>query len=383
MAVWWDDLEILSTLDRLEGEGRAYHITGYDLMQAVAGDRLVEDQDRIAFVRLLHMLRDGDPQLVAFDAQYYMGARQPQPHEHLYVQSLWRFELTTTGRDRARGRVVLQGLPEPRQDDGRPIPELVLGQFAETIAGYYSVRQLERFLYDAGLREDKFSGPELAEDKKDLYLATLLGALESGVPELRRKLRGFLAQFLNGELACAPDSEQHHRLTEGLARAGWYLEGDTLVIGARERAPTPAAPPEPPSALSQFHPRIVEAAEKLWNDSHRREAIGRAAVAVFDAVREQSGLQLDGHDLMARAFRPEDPRIVVADLRTENGRNLQRGTQFIAMGAVAAIRNPVSHTLTDHDEGQAREQLAVLSFIARRLDDARTAPPAWRRNEQP
>ena len=41
-------------------------------------------------------------------------------------------------------------------------------------------------------------------------------------------------------------------------------------------------------------------------------------------------------------------------------------------------RNPVSHTLADHDEEQAREQLAVLSFIARRLDDAREAPPEWR-----
>jgi uncharacterized protein (TIGR02391 family) len=378
VAIWWDDLEILSTLDRLEGEGRAHGTTGYDLMQAVAGDRPVEDQDRLAFVRLLHTLRDGDPKLVAFDLQYYMGARQPQPDEHLYVQSLWHFELTTTGRDRARGRVVLKGLPEPGRDDGRLIPELVLGQFAEIIAGYYSVRQLERFMYDTGLREDKFSGRDVKEDEKEVYLAALFGALESGVPELRRKLRDFLAQFLNGELACAPDAEQHRRLTEGLARAGWYVEGDTLVIGERQWAPTPAAPAEPPSTLSQLHPLIVDAAEKLWDDGHRREAIGRAAVAVLEAVRERSGLQGDGQDLIARAFRPEDPRIVVADLRTENGRNLQRGTQFIAMGAVSAIRNPVSHTLADHDEDQAREQLAVLSFVARRLDDAQVAPPEWR-----
>jgi uncharacterized protein (TIGR02391 family) len=381
LAVWWDVLEILSALDRLEGQGRAYHLSGYDLMQAVAGDRPVEDQDRIAFVRLLHMLRDGDPQLLAFEPQYYMGARQPLPDEPLYVQSLWHFELTTTGRDRTRGRVVVRGLPEPGQDDGRPIAELVLGQFAEIVAGYYSLRQMERFMYDTGLREDKFSGPDVKEDEKEPYLATLFGAMESGVPELRRKLRDFLAQFLNGELACAPDAEQHRRLTEGLARAGWYVDGDTLVIGEPQRAPFPAALAQPPSALSQLHPLIVEEAEKLWNDGHRREAIGRAAVAVLDAVREQSGLQLDDHDLMARAFRPEGPRIVVADLRTDNGQNLQRGTQFITMGAVAAIRNPVSHTLADQDEDQTRGQLAGPSFIARRLDDAQAAPPAWRGNE--
>jgi hypothetical protein len=47
------------------------------------------------------------------------------------------------------------------------------------------------------------------------------------------------------------------------------------------------------------------------------------------------------------------------------------------VGAVAAIRNPASHTLVSHDDGQAREQLAVLSFIAHRLDDALAAPPEW------
>lgn len=378
MAVWWDDLEIVSTVDRLEGEGRAYQMTGEDLIQAVARGQRLEDQDRLAFVRMLHLLRDETPKYLAFDQLYYMGARQPQPDEHGYLQALWHFELTPVGRDRARARVLQGPLPDPGQDDGRTIPVLVLGDVAQIISRYFNARQLARFVYDAGLTEDNFSAPDFTEDEKELYLATLLSAIESGVPELRRKLRSFLGRFLVGALAAAPDTEQHRRLTERLARAGWYVEGETLVIGEPQRAPIPAAEMRPASGLTGLHPLVAEAAGKLWNDGHRREAIGRAAVAVLDAVRTQSGLQSDGHDLMARAFRPEDPPIVVADLRTENGRNLQSGTHKIAMGAVAAIRNPVSHTLADHDEDQAREQLAVFSFIARRLDDARAAPTEWR-----
>lgn len=174
------------------------------------------------------------------------------------------------------------------------------------------------------------------------------------------------------------DAGQHDELTAALAKAGWYVEGDTIVIGERRRSPTQFTADEPGPTLSGLHPLITEAAADLWNDGHRREAIGRAAVALLAAVRGRSGRDADGHDLMARAFRPENPRIVVADLRTENGRNLQRGTQMIAMGLVAAIRNPVSHTLADHDEDQAREQLAILSFIARGLDNAQAAPPEWR-----
>jgi uncharacterized protein (TIGR02391 family) len=80
---------------------------------------------------------------------------------------------------------------------------------------------------------------------------------------------------------------------------------------------------------------------------------------------------------MSQAFRPEDPQIIVADLRTKNGQNIQRGTHFIAMGANAAIRNPAAHSSFHPDVDQAREQLTVLSFLARRLDDARNAPPEW------
>jgi uncharacterized protein (TIGR02391 family) len=235
---------------------------------------------------------------------------------------------------------------------------------------------MPRFFYDSGLPQGPFDVPP-TDLQKEAYAYNLLGILASSGPEQRRMLRRFLAGLLNGALDIVLDTGQHDDLTAALAKAGWYVEGDTIVIGERRRWPTPFTPDEPLPTLSGLHPLITEAAEDLWNDGHRREAIGRAAVALLAAVRELSGLDTDGHDLMARAFRPEDPRIVVADLRTENGRNLQRGTHMIAMGLVAAIRNPVSHTLADHDENPAREQLAILSFIARRLDDAQAAPPEW------
>lgn len=325
------------------------------------------------------MLAGETPQRLAFEQQYYGGARQPQPQEHGYLQSLWHFELTSSGRDRACGRVVLEGLPDPGQDDGRPIPALVLDRFARVIAAYYTAPQLATFLYDSGLSDDRFGQPLDSEEGKVTYLNALLGLIESGTPELRRALRSLLGRLLSGGLDLVPSADEREELTEVLARAGWYVQDDTLVIGERRRAPlTPAARPTVVSSLEGLHPLIAGAAKDLWNDGHPREAIQRAATALLDAVRQQSGLHGDGQDLMARAFRVEAPMIVVADLRTENGQNVQRGSQFIAMGAVAAIRNPTSHTLANHDEEQAREQLAVFSFIARRLEDARGASADWR-----
>jgi hypothetical protein len=56
VAIHWDDIAVLRTLDEWEAQGRAYHMTGQDLMQAVSGQHAVDDADRESFVRLLSML---------------------------------------------------------------------------------------------------------------------------------------------------------------------------------------------------------------------------------------------------------------------------------------------------------------------------------------
>ena len=384
MTIHWDDLEILGAVYRLEGEGRAYMMSGEDLLHASAGGRAVEEADRNAFARMLLMLRDGTPRYLAFDQQPWPNITPPVPQQHEYLQSLWHFQLTPKGRDRATARVVFEGLPDPDQDDGRVIPALVLDDFADIIGTYFTGAQLPRFLYDAGLSNDRARVLVNDQRTKTEYVSSVLSLLEAGSAEQRRVLRSFLARVLNGGFRVLATTAQHRKLKDELAQAGWQIEPETLVIGDPQRTlmPTEGEETRPgPTTLSGLHPLIGEAAEALWVGGHRREAIQRAATAVLDAVRQQSGLDLDGKSLMARAFSPENPTIVVADLRTENGRNLQAGTHLIAMGAVAAIRNPVSHTLADHDEQQAREQLAVLSFVARRLDDARNASPEWRESE--
>jgi uncharacterized protein (TIGR02391 family) len=90
-----------------------------------------------------------------------------------------------------------------------------------------------------------------------------------------------------------------------------------------------------------------------------------------DAVQQRSGItHTDGDDLMNLAFSPKRPRLAVADLETTSGHDIQRGTHLIALGIVAAIRNPIAHGLVDPGLSEAVEQLSILSFVARRLDDA-------------
>lgn len=137
--------------------------------------------------------------------------------------------------------MVLEGLPDPGQDDGRAIPALVLRGFAEIIAAYYTASQMAEFLYDSGLSEDRFARTVGDEDDKQQYLVNLFGLIEMGTPEMRRGLRRFLARFVTRDLALVPTAEQSQRLTYALERAGWYVDGDTIVIGERRRSPLTAA----------------------------------------------------------------------------------------------------------------------------------------------
>jgi uncharacterized protein (TIGR02391 family) len=60
-------------------------------------------------------------------------------------------------------------------------------------------------------------------------------------------------------------------------------------------------------------------------------------------VKAMTGLDEDGSKLMAHAFADENPPIILADLSTETGKNIQAGFRFLLMGAVQGIRNPDAH----------------------------------------
>jgi uncharacterized protein (TIGR02391 family) len=84
-----------------------------------------------------------------------------------------------------------------------------------------------------------------------------------------------------------------------------------------------------------------------------------------------TGLDRDGAGLMGEAFKDADPAILLADISTETGRNIQAGFRFMFMGAVTGIRNPDAHELFKAlDAEEALETLAFASMLMRRLDDA-------------
>ena len=139
--------------------------------------------------------------------------------------------------------------------------------------------------------------------------------------------------------------------------------------------PTPRPPPDS-LGLGDLHPRIQHSSGSLYRDKHYASAILEAYKSVEILVRELTGLEASGNDLMAQALTGEHPMLSVAVEPGASGRNEQEGFRFLLMGAMQGIRNPKAHEIVDQrDPIRTLEYLAFASLLTHRLEAAEVHRP--------
>ncbi len=150
----WDDLEILSGIDRLEQSEPASLQNGLWLMEKIAGGQVPEHQLHVAFVHELILAAQAG--YLAFeDSQAGWQPVDPQNQPHLWLQRIRGIQLTLAGRDRARGRMIVGEPPDPNEDDGRQIAFTTLEEIGRSIADAYTGSQIPVFFADSGIPAEK------------------------------------------------------------------------------------------------------------------------------------------------------------------------------------------------------------------------------------
>lgn len=152
MAARWDNIEILQAIDRIQeqydgGPVRVGH--GLWLMEQINGAPVFEHQRWRGFVQELHIARDCG--LLTFKAQPNPRPNLADADPYYYLQTLSDFALTVKGRDRAGRRVVVQPPPDPAEDDGRQLSNLIFKQIAAAITEEYAPDEVVEFLGDEGI----------------------------------------------------------------------------------------------------------------------------------------------------------------------------------------------------------------------------------------
>lgn len=132
----------------------------------------------------------------------------------------------------------------------------------------------------------------------------------------------------------------------------------------------------------QFHPKVVEASRSCFTTVNYREAILNAFISLIDYIKEITGLDLDGDNLMNNVFSfnydkeqrkiTKYPIIRINELKNKTDRDEQNGFMFLCKGAAAFIRNPKAHKLiAQTDPLHTLEYLAFASLLFRQLDKRR------------
>ncbi len=124
-----------------------------------------------------------------------------------------------------------------------------------------------------------------------------------------------------------------------------------------------------------MHSTVAKLAKPRFEAGHYADAVEATFKELNSNVKElyraEKGTELDGRDLMRKALRCDDPVILLGDLATESGRNIQEGYSHIFAGAMQAIRNPNAHANTEINPDRACHLLMLGSLLFHQIDERR------------
>lgn len=125
---------------------------------------------------------------------------------------------------------------------------------------------------------------------------------------------------------------------------------------------------------SLLHPNIVPEARKRFRARFYAEAVLAALKVISLQIKSRTGLDVDGAQLMTKAFAPSQPYLVFDPADTETARSIQQGYLQIFAGTMMAVRNPKAHGFVEIDASRCIHFLFLSSLLAHKLDEALDVP---------
>lgn len=100
-------------------------------------------------------------------------------------------------------------------------------------------------------------------------------------------------------------------------------------------------------------------------------AVFEATKGLAQRIRETSGVQGDGANLVDKVFSANNPILAFNSLQTDTERSEHKGFAALLKGCFMAIRNPLAHEPKIHWEGEdnAADYLSLISLLHRKLDE--------------
>lgn len=122
---------------------------------------------------------------------------------------------------------------------------------------------------------------------------------------------------------------------------------------------------------SLIHSDIISISKEKFEHGHYADSVESAFKEVNSKIKDfyinKTGQELDGVKLMRNVF-GDNPLIILGDLSTESGRNVQEGYGHIFAGSMQGIRNPSAHANLEVSLEKAVHLLFLASLLMYAID---------------
>jgi uncharacterized protein (TIGR02391 family) len=123
-----------------------------------------------------------------------------------------------------------------------------------------------------------------------------------------------------------------------------------------------------------IHAEVAKIAKTRFDSGHFADAAESAFKLINERlkeiVRHRIGREYDGVALMQKAFSKDNPVLLLGNLSTMIGEDMQVGYQQIFSGAMRGIRNPKAHANVQIDATRAMHFIFLASLLMSKIDDA-------------
>ena len=121
------------------------------------------------------------------------------------------------------------------------------------------------------------------------------------------------------------------------------------------------------------HVELIKYCKEELLTNNYFHAVFEANKGLLERIRELSGCNTDGNELIEYVFSTKNPILIINNFITDSEKNEHRGFCNILKGLCGMFRNPTAHEPKIYwsiEEQDALEILGVISYCHRRLDKA-------------
>ena len=124
----------------------------------------------------------------------------------------------------------------------------------------------------------------------------------------------------------------------------------------------------------RIHPEVLKYCRTELMQDNYFHAVLEASKGLEQKIRDQSGIEGSGANLVDKVFSIKAPKLAFNTLRSETEKSLHIGFATLLKGCFAAVRNPLAHEpkIMWDGEDDAADYFTLISLLHRKLDDCKS-----------